>query len=207
MKRNIPNGTTKTIDETILWVAFKGGDVRAFEQLYNRYFEVLANYGHRYCTDKQQLEDAIQDVFVDVWRRRQHLSDVESVKFYLFRALRHQVIRNTRNDLLETSEDINDFLDFLVAFSSEQQSIEQETHVSQTQAVTKAIAQLTQRQQEAINLRFYHGMSLDEMTRLMSLSKQSVSNLLFKAYSVLRLTIKAPPPLLLLILPVSHLIE
>lgn len=203
MKRNTKNNP----DETSLWIAFKKGDIRAFEQLYNRYFEVLANYGHRYCTDKQQLEDAIQDVFVDVWRRRQHLADVESVKFYLFRALRHQVIRNTRNDLLETSEDINDFLDFLVAFSSEHQSIEQETHITQTQAVTKAIAQLTQRQQEAINLRFYHGMSLDEMTQLMSLSKQSVSNLLFKAYSVLRLTIKDIHPLLLLFLQVSHLIK
>lgn len=207
MKKTTHNIPTKITDETTLWIAFKKGDVRAFEQLYNRYFEVLANYGHRYYTDKQQLEDAIQDVFVDVWRRRQHLSDVESVKFYLFRALRHQVIRNTRNDLLETSEDINDFLDFLVAFSSEQQSIEQETHINQTQAVAKAIAQLSQRQQEAINLRFYHGMSLDEMTQLMSLSKQSVSNLLFKAYSVLRLTIKGIHALLLLYLQVSHLIE
>jgi RNA polymerase sigma-70 factor (ECF subfamily) len=199
MKRSPQNSS----DETILWIAFKKGDVRAFEQLYNRYFEVLANYGHRYCTDKQQLEDAIQDVFVDLWRRKQHLADVESVKFYLFRALRHQVIRNTRNDLLETSEDINDFLDFLVTFSSEQQSIEQETHI--TEAVTKAIAQLSQRQQEAINLRFYHGMSLDEMTQLMSLSKQSVSNLLFKAYSVLRLTIKGIRPILLLFFQLSHL--
>jgi RNA polymerase sigma factor (sigma-70 family) len=207
MKRTIHKSTSKTTDETTLWIAFKQGDVRAFEQLYNRYFEVLANYGYRYCTDKQQLEDAIQDVFVDVWRRRQHLADVESVKFYLFRALRHQVIRNTRNDLLETSEDINDFLDFLVAFSSEQQSIEQETHTTQTQAVTKAIAQLSQRQQEAINLRFYHGMSLDEMTQLMGLSKQSVSNLLFKAYSVLRLTIKGIRPLLLLVLQLPHLIS
>jgi RNA polymerase sigma factor (sigma-70 family) len=198
MKKNHPNNHT---DETTLWIAFKKGDVRAFEQLYNRYFEVLANYGYRLSTDKQQLEDAIQDVFVDVWRRRQHLADVESVKFYLFRALRHQVIRNTRNDLLETSEDINDFLDFLVAFSSEQQSIEQETQVNQTQAVAKAISQLSQRQQEAINLRFYHGMSLDQMTQLMGLSKQSVSNLLFKAYSVLRLTIKGIQPLILLFLP------
>lgn len=203
MKR-IPQNNT---DETTLWIAFKKGDVRAFEQLYNRYFEVLANYGYRYCNEKQQLEDAIQDVFVDLWRRRQHLADVESVKFYLFRALRHQVIRNTRNDLLETSEDINDFLDFLVAFSSEQQSIEQETHITQTQAVAKAIAQLSQRQQEAINLRFYHGMSLDEMTQLMSLSKQSVSNLLFKAYSVLRLTIKGIHPILLLLLQISHLVN
>jgi RNA polymerase sigma factor (sigma-70 family) len=203
MKRSPQNNT----DETTLWIAFKKGDVRAFEQLYNRYFEVLANYGYRYCNDKQQLEDAIQDVFVDVWRRRQHLADVESVKFYLFRALRHQVIRNTRNDLLETSEDINDFLDFLVTFSSEQQSIEQETHITQTQAVAKAISQLSQRQQEAINLRFYHGMSLDQMTQLMSLSKQSVSNLLFKAYSVLRLTIKGIHPILLLLLQISHLIN
>jgi RNA polymerase sigma factor (sigma-70 family) len=200
MKISRQNSPYKPTDENTLWAAFKEGDVRAFEQLYNRYFETMASYGHRLSTDKQQLEDAIQDVFVDLWRRRQHLADVESVKFYLFRALRHQVIRNTRNDVLETSEDINDFLDLLVSFSSEHQSIEQETHITQTQAITKAIAQLSQRQQEAIHLRFYHGMGLDEMTQLMGLNKQSVSNLLFKSYTVLRLTIKNLRPLLMLLL-------
>ncbi|MEZ4905293.1 MAG: sigma-70 family RNA polymerase sigma factor [Spirosomataceae bacterium] len=185
--------TKKPTDEKDLWRAFKRGDVKAFEQLYNRYFAILANYGYRLTTDKQQLEDAIQDVFVDLWRRKQHLSDIESVKFYLFRALRNQVLRNTKNDVFEVAEDINDFLDFLVSLSSEQQSIEKEIRTNQVQVVKRAIAQLSERQREAINLRFYHGMSIDEMTQLMGLNKQSVSNLLFKAYTVLRLTIKVLP--------------
>jgi len=185
----------KPTDENTFWMAFKRGDVKAFEQLYNRYFGVLANYGYRLTSDKQQLEDAIQDVFMDLWRRKQHLTDVESVKFYLFRALRNQFIRNTRHDVFEVAEDINDFLDLLVSFSAEQQSIEKEATNQQVELVKRAIAQLSGRQQEAINLRFYHGMSLDEMTQLMGLSKQSVSNLLFKAYAALRLVIKVLPNL------------
>ncbi|MNY62107.1 RNA polymerase sigma factor [compost metagenome] len=49
-----------------------------------------------------------------------------------------------------------------------------------------AVASLSDRQKEVINLRFYHGMSLDEISELMGLSKQGVSNLLYKAYAVLR---------------------
>lgn len=180
-------------DDKALWLAFQGGSMVAFERLYNLHFDLLAKYGRRLTTDSQLLEDAIQDLFVDLWRRREHLSQIESLKFYLFRALRHQLIRNTRHDVFDKAEDIDDFLDLLVTLSTEHQAIEQETTTFQTQSVRRAIAQLSNRQKEAIHLRFYQGLSLDEITAIMVLNKQSVSNLLFRAYAILRTSIKTLP--------------
>lgn len=165
----------------------------AFEQLYNLYFNLLAKYGRKLTADSQLLEDAIQDLFVDLWRRREHLSQIESLKFYLFRALRNQLIRNARHDVFDKAEDIDDFLDLLVTLSSEHQAIEQETAMFQRHSVQQAVAQLSNRQKEAIHLRFYQGLSLDEITSIMALNKQSVSNLLFRAYAILRTSIKALP--------------
>ena len=59
MRINRQNSTYKPIDENAFWAAFKKGDVRAFEQLCNRYFEVSASYGYRFCTYKQQLKNDI----------------------------------------------------------------------------------------------------------------------------------------------------
>ena len=180
-----------TLPDVNLWKSFKKGNKDAFEQLYCRYFTVLGNYGYRITPQRTVVEDAIQDIFIDLWRRRERLSDVDSVKFYLFRALRNQLSRNVRHDLFEGSEEIDDFADHLATLSSEQQAIEAETLLSQSQSVQKAITTLSNRQREAVHLRFYQGMSLDEIAQLMGLSKQAVSNLLSKSYTVLRLTLKA----------------
>jgi RNA polymerase sigma-70 factor (ECF subfamily) len=173
-----------------LWYHFKLGNQHAFEALYRHYFKILNNYGARLTSDSQLLEDAIHDVFIDLWRRKEHLADVENVRFYLFRALRNRVIRNGRNNVFENKEDIDRFLDYLVSLSHEQQSIDTESLNDKTQRIQNAIASLSDRQREVINLRFYHALSLDEISILMGLSKQSVSNLLFKSYAVLRLKLK-----------------
>ena len=179
--------------EAALWQSFKNGDKEAFVTMYRYYFKTLANYGSRFTTDVLLLEDAVQDLFVSLWRRREqlgNLANVESPKFYLLRALRNQLIRNSRNDIFDKADDMDDFLDHLVSLSSEQQIIDQEHTLDQVQKVRYAISNLSPRQQEAINLRFYHGMNLDQIAQIMGISKQATSNMLFKAYTVLRLTLK-----------------
>lgn len=182
------------LKEAELWQSFKNGDREAFVLIYRSYFKTLTNYGSRFTSSPQLLEDAVQDLFVSLWRRRDmlgNLGHVESPKFYLMRSLRNQLIRNARHDVFEQAEDIDDFLDHLVSISSEQQTIDQEIVLDQTQKIRRAITNLSPRQQEVINLRFYHGMSLDQMAQIMGINKQVASNMLFKAYSVLRLTLKA----------------
>ena len=187
------NDPLNKLKEMELWRSFKNGDKEAFVLIYRYYFKTLTNYGSRFTSNPLLLEDAVQDLFVSLWRRRDQLGNlghVESPKFYLLRSLRNQLIRNSRNDVFDQAEDIDDFLDHLVSISSEQQTIDQEIVLDQTQKVRVAIANLSPRQQEAINLRFYHGMSLDQMAQIMGINKQVASNMLFKAYTVLRLTLK-----------------
>jgi len=178
------------IDKDYVWYRFRSGDKSAFEELYQKHFKTLCSYGGRLTSDRQILEDAIHDIFIDLWRRREYLSDVTDVKFYLFKALRNQVYRSGKRNVFDKSESIDDFLDYLITLSSEQESIDSENQVDQARRVNNAISALSPRQQEVVNLRFFHGLGLDETARLMGLSKQSVSNLLFKSYAVLRLTLK-----------------
>lgn len=181
---------TETIDNSRLWLSFKLGDEKAFEQLYNRYFKVLGSYGMRLSPNKNLVEDAIHDVFIDLWRRKEYLSEVENIKFYLFRALRNQLSRTLQKDIFEGSEDVNDFLDYLSTLSTEQESIDAESTQQQRQSIQKALTNLSNRQAEVIHLRFYQGLSLDEVASIMQLPKQVVKNLLSKSYAILRISLK-----------------
>jgi RNA polymerase sigma-70 factor (ECF subfamily) len=49
---------------------------------------------------------------------------------------------------------------------------------------------LSNRQAEAVHLRFFQGLSLDETAQIMQLPKQVVKNLLSKAYAILRISLK-----------------
>lgn len=180
----------KNAKDSLIWQAFKQGDKKAFEQIYNSYFKILGNYGLRLNPNKDLVEDAIHDVFIDLWRRREYLGEVENVKFYLFQAVRHQFSRNIQKDIFEGSEDVNNFLDYLGTLSSEQLTIDDESNYYKKLRIQQAMNNLSNRQAEVVHLRFYQGLSLDETAEIMQLPKQVVKNLLSKSYAVLRISLK-----------------
>lgn len=184
------SNNTDTLDDSLLWKSFKRGDEEAFELLYKKYFTVLGSYGFHLNSDKFLVEDAIHDLFVDLWRRKEYLSDVENVKFYLFRAIRNQLSRTIQKDIFEGAEDVDDFLDYLSTLSLEQESIDKESNEIKTLAIQKSLANLSKRQAEAIYLRFYQGLSLDDASQIMDIPKQVVKNLLSKSYAILRVSLK-----------------
>src|SRR5579859_6471527 len=77
------------------WRRFKNGDPRALEAIYRANIQSLINYGEKVNPDPDLVKDTIQDLFIELWRNRQQLSDIVLVKFYLFRALRNKLYRAT----------------------------------------------------------------------------------------------------------------
>jgi RNA polymerase sigma factor (sigma-70 family) len=182
-----------------LFKSFKKGDESAFEELYRKYFKSLSLYGYRICQDHELIENAIQDLFIDLWRRRSFLGDIENVKFYLIKSIRNQLIRNSQKDILENSEDVNDFLDYLGSLSIEQTIVQQETEELRNNKIKEAISKLSSRQKEVIHLRYFQSLSLDEIANLIMLPKQVVKNLLSKSYAVLRVYLKSTYLILLIL--------
>ena len=177
-------------NDSILWSSFKSGNNDAFEKLYNLYFPILGSYGKRLNSNKTLVEDAIHDVFVELWRRKEFLSEVDNIKYYLFRAVRNKLNENYKDEHFESSEDINNFLDYLSTLSSEQEIISAENRDSQKKIISLALNNLSKRQQEVVHLRFFDGLSLDDISLIMDLPKQVVKNLLSKSYAILRVSLK-----------------
>lgn len=177
--------------EQALWKDMISGNRRAFENIYIQYFQALISYGFRITQNENLIEDAIQEVFISLWNNRSHLSEVNEVKFYLFRSLKNRIVRQLERDIFDKSEDIDPYLDFLISISDEQKKIDSEQSDADSDTLQKAISHLPIRQQEVINLKYYHDFTLDEIAKLMDVNKQSVSNLLFRSYATLRSILKS----------------
>jgi RNA polymerase sigma-70 factor (ECF subfamily) len=180
---------TKEQEQT-LWKDMISGNKKSFEDLYKQYFQALINYGFRITKNENLIEDAVQELFISIWNNRTNLSEVNEVKFYLFRSLKNRILRQLEKDIFDKSEDIDVYLDFLNSISEEQKKIDSEQFDANLDTLQRAIAHLPIRQQEVINLKYYHDFTLDEIAKLMDVNKQSVSNLLFRSYAILRKLLK-----------------
>jgi RNA polymerase sigma factor (sigma-70 family) len=173
------------MNDVDLWRSFRNGDDQAFALLYQTYIEVLYKYGHKLTIDSDLVEDAIQDMFIELWNSRQRLSDTDSIKFYLFRILRRKITQNPLNRRV-AGIDITGVEQRDLSMSVENQLIATENEGTRKKMLWTALLKLPPRQQEAVNLRFFNGFSHQQIADIMNISLQSVHNTLQKSMKGLR---------------------
>jgi RNA polymerase sigma factor (sigma-70 family) len=172
----------------VTWQSFKQGDRGAFEQLLNQHYDFLLNYGVRFYNDKEFVQDCVHDLFVDLWNRREHLSDVVSVKAYLFKILRRNITKeNKRLKWFRNADSIlEEGNNFEVEFSIESYLIGREIQAESLQRLQIALSKLTKRQREALFLRFSENLSYDEIAEIMGINYRSGVNLIHEAIKAIR---------------------
>ena len=169
------------VPETKLWSMFLSGDQTALTKIADIHYRGLYNYGYRFSQDSEFVRDCLQEVFMELWERREKLSQTSFVKSYLLKALRHKMI----NESLRFKKfKIHEHLPFLSEFdekSVESLIIESDSFNEKSDRLKSIISKLTNRQQEVIYLRFYHGLEYPEITQIMGMERQSVANLLHRS--------------------------
>ncbi|MGL4630863.1 MAG: RNA polymerase sigma factor [Leadbetterella sp.] len=182
----IDSGLSVYMVEEELWSAVKNGDRHAFERMYRIFVDDLLRYGYRITKDRQLIRDSIQDLFLHIWTHRENLSDTTSVRFYLYRSLRNRIIKNM-DQLIEKEVDTEKLYEnILQEVSVEEKFIRTELDEAGNAKLRHAIDMLSKRQQEAIQLRYYHNFNLEEIAEIMQVTNQSVRNFIHRAILDLR---------------------
>lgn len=154
-----------------LWSNFIGGDKTAFETIYREEVNFLISYGLSVVKDAEAVEDAVQELFVDLWKNRQNLSKEVKIRSYLLVSLKRRLIKNKNlTDSLDESMIKASSLDI------QEEIIQKESATSNEKLLQEAIEALSPQQREAIQLRFFQEKSYDEMMGIMGISYQSCRN-------------------------------
>ncbi len=74
----------------------KAGDRSAFKEIYDKYWSKLYIYGYNILRERQSCEDAVQEIMVDLWMKREVLQ-IDSLSSYLLAATRYQVLKVVRS--------------------------------------------------------------------------------------------------------------
>lgn len=183
-------------DSVVVWNAFRKGDMDAMESIYRDYYQALYNYGYQICKNIDLVRDAIHNLFMDLWRRHQYLGDTNNLKFYLFKALRRQLIHCMEREKKNTS--VDDMLSAMIEaeLSSAEASDAQE---KQALALKQAVQNLSNRQKEVIFLRYYENLSCEEIAEVMQININTVYNNVSLAIKKLKEQFEDNPLLLVLL--------
>ena len=191
LKSQDRNTKDQTLDDSTLWLNFKKGNDLAFSILYNKYVHRLYNYGMHSCRDKDLVLDCLQELFTQLWDRRERLSEVTCVNYYLFKSFRRLLMNRLsvgRKFLISLSD--KDSYGFHFAPSQEDALIEEEWEIERNKKVRNSLHSLTKRQREAVFLKFFNQLSYHEVAAIMDLHVDSVYNLISKSIDVLRKNLK-----------------
>lgn len=181
----------KTPDQ-LHWEALLNGNRDALAGLYEKYFDLLYEYGMRLCHDPELVKDCIQDLFIKLWTNRNNLSITTSIKPYLYTSLRNTVINKLEQEKHireRENKTIHDF-PFNLHYNIESSMIQNEEDLDRNSLVINALEQLTSRQKECIYLRFYSGLEYTEIADIMNISLKAAYKIAGRAIGFLRKYLK-----------------
>ncbi len=171
--------------ESLLWDQLRAGDENALRIIYDKYFDILINYGMRLSPHHELVEDSVQELFIDIWNLRSGISATDSIKNYLLCSFRRKLFRKLKLKIQFVEDAVledktNSEPDFLNQLILQEEGSKLQIKLSQ------AMETLSSRQKEAIFLKFQDGLDYDAICEVMDLKYQSVRNLISTGISRLR---------------------
>lgn len=172
----------------LLWKRVKAGETQAFHELYMQFADVLFSFGSIYSKDQELVKDCIHDLFFDLYKYRKNLADNDHIRNYLFKSLKRKIQSPQSGKLklvfTNTFQEENEQKQSL----SESEDIEnQEENIEN---IRNAMGKLSDRQQEALNLRFQVGLPYTEVARILDISVESVRTLVYRSVKTIREELK-----------------
>lgn len=173
-------------------------DLKAFEEIYQKYASRMLTYALQILKEKEVCEDIIQNIFIDFWSKRE-TNTVENLEGYLFRAVKFQIFKYFR-DTKFSDEDLTRLNLVEVSVSASKVLEYQDLEL----AIKNSVDQLPSRCKEIFELSRFEHKTSQEIADLLGVSLQAVKNQISKALSAIRTDLKKEEHILLFLIFFNH---
>ncbi len=167
------------------------GDMDALAVIYEANFDLLFNYGRKFCHEESVIEDAIQNIFTKLIRSRERLGKLNNVKQYLLIAHRHELfemISKGRKTII--SEKIPEIL-FKPEYTVEDEIVEKEGEQRLRKFLKESLRKLTSNQQEVLYLKYDVGLSYEDISKTLSISIESCRTSVYRSIKMIKADVES----------------
>lgn len=153
-------------------------DQSAYKELYLLFYKPLLQFGYSFVRSHEMAEEIVSDVFVNLWKKRAQITDIQNLRLYLFVSTKNTALnylRSQKKPLLQAEQYQVQLQS--IYFDPERLMITAEM-VNRVQA---AIRKLPPRCQLIFKLVKEDGLKYREVAELLSLSVKTVENQMITA--------------------------
>lgn len=172
----------ESTDDRALFDRLRAGDQSAFDAIFREWYAPLVRLSFGLLRDKAAAEDVVQDVMLELWRRREELALETSAKAYLYRSTRNRSLNHLRHAKVQREKAPYIALDDERPASAPTELIAEEIDA----AVKEAVASLPPRTREVFEMSRVHGLKYSEIAEALEISVKAVEGNMARALRILR---------------------
>ena len=164
------------------------------ETLFRKYYKILRAYAYRLSGDKDIAEDIVQDVYYELWKKRNELVMENTIKYYLFRSIYTKTLNYLNSKTYTDQEPFEQSTEGRIQqiyiqshmFDQESELIYKELR----EEIDTVINSLPEQCKKVFILSRKYELKNREIAEQLDISVKAVEKHISKALSILRLSLK-----------------
>ncbi len=163
------------ISDSRLLNLMQRGDTDALGVLYVRYSAQVRNFAMGFLQNEGDADDVTHDVFVNLWQQRDEISDIESLKAYLFTMTRNAIFSIFRHRRIAET--------YMAASSETEEKI---TTTDLLELVQLTIDSMPEQRRRIFTMNRFDHLTYDEIAGALGISRKTVEYHMSQALARLR---------------------
>ncbi|MGK4259966.1 RNA polymerase sigma-70 factor [Parabacteroides johnsonii] len=155
-------------------------DEVAFRTLFDIYYQKLFHLALHFLKSKELAEEAVSDVFLIIWKKRETLNEIEDIQRYLYTSVKNQALHYIRRRYI-TNQDYIDLytIELLPDGNNPEISLLDQEY---QKLIQEAILSLPEKCREVFRLVLSDRLKHKEIAQLLNISEKTVEAHITNAY-------------------------
>ena len=161
--------------------ALSKGDEHAFDIIFVNYFPKIKGFVLDFCKDEDMAENITQDIFLNLWVRKQLLVDIKNFKAYMFTVARNAALHYLKDSLRNMSAEVDEKIE------DESASVVDNMYRDELEVMIRAaVNKMPEQRRRVFIMSRIDGLSNYEIAQSLNISKRTVETHISLALSELR---------------------
>lgn len=174
---------TQYLDDKLIIKNLKEGDVLSFDKIFNKYNKKVYYFALSYLKNKEDAEDVVQEVFMNLWKYRDQINEYYVFSKYLFKITYNATCKKFRKQASDKKQLEEVLQNFIFEDNSTNLDIE---YNNLFETANLLIEKLPSRQKNIFLLSIKEQMTNEQIAKQLNISKKTVENYLARAKTSLK---------------------
>ncbi|SFF12050.1 RNA polymerase sigma factor [Sunxiuqinia elliptica] len=161
----------------------KAGDSAAFETLFGLYAGKLFYFVNKYLDLKEEAEEIVQDVFLNLWKHKKEIRSEKAFKSYLYQIALNNIRNYFNKKLVQEKHKQLIAQNYLFEKEADADELDYESVIKK---VDQLINQLPPKRKEIFLLSRKEGLDISEIANYLNISEATVKNQITSAVAFLK---------------------